>query len=201
MPINTDNLTSKASQFAYDATLGTQTSAVANNSEMTMDDFWQLLAAQLKYQDMTDPMSNSEMMQQMTQMSSMNTMTKLSDAISSIATVTNNLSQVTLTTYSTGLLGREVTIAITNDDGDITSKVKGTVTGVDLTGATSVYVDGKKYELAQIMAVGDVPANAFDDLENKTNNKTEGTTSNTQTHKSIIRRNIKRGSEIKAVHI
>lgn len=183
MPINTDNLTSKASQFAYDATLGTQTSAVANNSEMTMDDFWQLLAAQLKYQDMTAPMSNSEMMQQMTQMSSMNTMTKLSDAISSIATVTNNLSQVTLTTYSTGLLGREVTIAITNDDGDITSKVKGTVTGVDLTGATSVYVDGKKYELAQIMAVGDIPANAFDDLENKTNNKTEGTTSNTQTNK------------------
>ena len=82
MPINTDNLTSKASQFAYDATLSTQTSAVANNSEMTMDDFWQLLAAQLKYQDMSNPMSNSEMMQQMTQMSSMNTMTKLSDAIS-----------------------------------------------------------------------------------------------------------------------
>lgn len=179
MAINTDNLTSNATKYAYDASLTTQTSAVANNSEMTMDDFWQLLAAQLKYQDMTNPMSNSEMMQQMTQMSSMNTMTKLSDAISSIATVTNNLSQVTLTTYSTGLLGREVTIAITNDDGDITSKVKGTVTGVDLTGATSVYVDGKKYELAQIMAVGDVPANAFDDLENKT----EGTTSSTQTNK------------------
>lgn len=112
MAINTDNLTSNATKYAYDASLTTQTSAVANNSEMTMDDFWQLLAAQLKYQDMTNPMSNSEMMQQMTQMSSMNTMTKLSDAISSIASVTNNLSQVTLTTYSTGLLGREVTIAI-----------------------------------------------------------------------------------------
>lgn len=101
MAINTDNLTSNAAKYAYDASLTTQTSAVANNSEMTMDDFWQLLAAQLKYQDMTEPMSNSEMMQQMTQMSSMNTMTKLSDAISSIASVTNNLSQVTLTTYST----------------------------------------------------------------------------------------------------
>ena len=165
MPINTDNLTSKASQFAYDATLGTQTSAVANNSEMTMDDFWQLLAAQLKYQDMSNPMSNSEMMSQMTQMGSMSAMTQLSEAIASIATVTNNLSQVTLTGYSTWLLGNEVNIAITEKqkqaDGSekdvIIEEIKGVVTGVDLTGATSVYVNGKKYELSQIMAVGDVP--------------------------------------------
>ena len=182
MPINTDNLTSNATKYAYDASLTTQTSAVANNSEMTMDDFWQLLAAQLKYQDMTNPMSNSEMMQQMTQMSSMNTMTKLSDAISSIASVTNNLSQVTLTTYSTGLLGREVTIAITNDKGELSDTIKGTVTGVDLTGATSVYVGGKKYELAQIMAVGDVPKKDIEDAveaekkKNETAGKTTGTT-------------------------
>lgn len=167
MALNIDNLTSQASQYVYDSTLESQTSATANNTDMTMDDFWQLLAAQLKYQDMTEPMSNSEMMQQMTQMSSMNTMTKLSDAISSIATVTNNLSQVTLTTYSTGLLGREVTIAITNDDGEITDKIKGTVTGVDLTGATSVYVGGKKYELSQIMAVGDVSSGASDETDSE----------------------------------
>ena len=163
MAINTDNLTSNAAKYAYDASLTTQTSAVANNSEMTMDDFWQLLAAQLKYQDMTAPMSNSEMMQQMTQMSSM-----------------NNLSQVTLTTYSTGLLGREVTIAITNDKGELADTIKGTVTGVDLTGATSVYVGGKKYELAQIMAVGDVPKKDIEDAveaekkKNETTAKTDG---------------------------
>lgn len=157
MAINTDNLTSDAAKFLYDSTLASQTTAVANNSDMTMDDFWQLLAAQLKYQDMSNPMSNTEMMSQMTQMASMNAMSGLSDAIANIATVTNNLSQVTLTTYSTGLLGKEVTIAITNDKGDVTGEVKGTVTGVDLTGATAVYVNGKKYELAQIMGVGDVP--------------------------------------------
>ena len=39
----------------------------------------------------------------------------------------------------------------------VKEKVKGTVTGVDLTGATSVYVNGKKYDLSQVMAVGDVP--------------------------------------------
>ena len=91
MAVSTPNVSSDAAKYIYDATKSTQTSAVANNSDMTMDDFWQLLAAQLKYQDMSNPMSNSEMMSQMTQMGSMNAMSQLSDAIASIATVTNNL--------------------------------------------------------------------------------------------------------------
>lgn len=40
----------------------------ANNSSLSMDDFWKLLSAQLRYQDMSNPMSNSEMMGQLTQM-------------------------------------------------------------------------------------------------------------------------------------
>lgn len=186
----TENVKSNAAQYLYDATKSTQTTAVANNSDMTMDDFWQLLAAELKYQDMTDPMSNSEMMNQMTQMGSMNAMSQLSDAIASIATVTNNLSQVTLTTYSTGLLGKEVTIAITEKVKDangeetekIVDKIKGVVTGVDLTGATAVYVNGKKYELSQVMAVGDVPEDKEDgtDKGDSTDKKDDTTTEGTE---------------------
>ncbi len=192
MAVSTPNVSSDAAKYIYDATKATQTTAVANNSDMTMDDFWQLLAAQLKYQDMSNPMSNSEMMSQMTQMGSMSAMTQLSEAIASIATVTNNLSQVTLTGYSTGLLGKEVTIAITEKqkqaDGSekdvIVEEIKGVVTGVDLTGATSVYVNGKKYELSQIMAVGDVPkkedgdktdTDKTDNDKTDTDNETEGT--------------------------
>ena len=37
----------------YNEMLATQAGAKANNSAMSMDDFWQLLAAQLQYQDMT----------------------------------------------------------------------------------------------------------------------------------------------------
>ena len=79
-------------------------------------------------------------------------------------------------------IGREVTIAITNDKGELADTIKGTVTGVDLTGATSVYVGGKKYELAQIMAVGDVPKKDIEDAveaekkKNETAGKTTGTT-------------------------
>lgn len=141
----------------YNELLASQTNAVANNSEMSMDDFWKLLAAQLQYQDMTNPMSNSEMMNQMTQMATMNAMTQVSNAISNFAIVTNNLSQVTLTGYSTGLIGKEVTVAEVDEKGEVIGEKKGIVTGVDLTGAQSVYIDGKKYGLAQIMGVGEVP--------------------------------------------
>ena len=43
------------------------------------------------------------------------------------------------------------------------------MTGVDLTGATAVYIDGKKYELSQVMGIGDVPVKLKDE------DKTEGT--------------------------
>lgn len=167
MAVDATTLLSNAAQYFYDAEKVTQASATSNNT-LTSDDYWKLMAAQLQYQDMSNPMDNSEMMNQMVQMSSMSAMSKLSDAIANFSTVTNNLSTVTLTTYSTGLLGKEVTIAVPVKDGNGkevkdengTSKmttVKGVVTGVDLTGATSVYVGGKKYELSQVMAVGDVP--------------------------------------------
>lgn len=167
MAVDATTLLSNAAQYIYDSEKSSQASATSNNT-LTTDDYWKLMAAQLQYQDMSNPMDNSEMMNQMVQMSSMSAMSKLSDAIANFSTVTNNLSTVTLTTYSTGLLGKEVTIAVPVKDSSgqevkdekgntKMDTVKGVVTGVDLTGATSVYVGGKKYELSQVMAVGDVP--------------------------------------------
>ena len=176
-----DVLKSDAAQYQYDASKLTQTSAVSNKSDMTMDDFWKLMAAQLQYQDPMNPMSNSDMMNQMTQMATMNAMTQVTDAVAKLATVSNNLSQVTLTTYSTGLLGKEVTVAITNDEGEVTGTKKGTVTGVDLTGATAVYIDGKKYELSQVMGIGDVPVKIPEKDEDKTDTDKEDETDKTDT--------------------
>lgn len=155
MPTGVEGVGSGSS--LYNEMLQTQTNAVANNSEMSMNDFWKLLAAQLQYQDMTNPMSNSEMMNQMTQMATMNAMSQVSNAVANFAVVTNNLSQVTLTTYSTGLLGKEVTVATLDDKGEVNGEKKGVVTGVDLTGAQYVYIDGDKYQLSQVMSVGEVP--------------------------------------------
>ena len=56
---------------------------VGTYSKTTLDstDFLKLIAAQLQNQDMTNPMSNSEMMQQLSQMSSIQTMSELKAAI------------------------------------------------------------------------------------------------------------------------
>jgi len=168
---------SNAAQSIYDESLYTQTTAQSNNT-MTVDDFWQLFAAELQYQDMSNPMDNADMMNQMTQMSSMNVMSSMADAISNFSVVVNNLSTVTLTSYSTGLLGKEVTVALTNDEGKVVGKTKGVVTGVDLTGGTSVYVDGKKYSISQIMSMGEVPDT---DTDTNTDTNTDTTDQTTAT--------------------
>lgn len=150
---------------AFNDLYATQGMAESNNNEMSLDDFWKLMAAQLQYQDMTNPMSNSEMMNQMTQMATMNAMTQVSNAIANFGVVTNNLSQVTLTSYSIGMIGREVTVATTDENGKVNGEKKGIVTGVDLTGGQSVYIDGEKYSLSQIMSAGEVPKTEKPDTE------------------------------------
>ncbi|MCI9631910.1 MAG: hypothetical protein HFH18_01510 [Ruminococcus sp.] len=190
------NLNSDVAKGLYNANLATQAEAKSDKSTLSTDDFWTLIAAELKYQDMSNPMDNAAMMEQITQMSNMSTMNSMATAISNFSTVINNLSSVTLTTYSTGLLGREVTVVTkTDEEGKVVETKKGVVTGVDLTGATSVYVDGKKYELSSIMAIGDVPkvdtddktdsTDKTEDTDDKTDStdKTEGTDDKTQDSK------------------
>ena len=190
------NLDSNVAQGLFNSNLTTQAEAKSDKSTLSTDDFWTLIAAELKYQDMSNPMDNAAMMEQITQMSNMSTMNSMATAISNFSTVINNLSSVTLTTYSTGLLGREVTVVTkTDEEGKVVETKKGVVTGVDLTGATSVYVDGKKYELSSIMAIGDVPkvdtddktdsTDKTEDTDDKTDStdKTEGTGDKTQDSK------------------
>ncbi len=190
------NLNSDVAKGLFNSNLTTQAEAKSDKSTLSTDDFWKLISAELKYQDMSNPMDNAAMMEQITQMSNMSTMNSMATAISNFSTVINNLSSVTLTTYSTGLLGREVTVVTkTDEEGKVTETKKGIVTGVDLTGATSVYVDGKKYELSSIMAIGDVPkvdtddktdsTDKTEDTDDKTDStdKTEGTGDKTQDSK------------------
>lgn len=53
-------------------------------SFMTGDDFLQLFAAQLQYQDPTAPMTNSELMQQVSQITQLQTITDLKKSMQSI---------------------------------------------------------------------------------------------------------------------
>ena len=146
-------------------------------SKTTLDstDFLKLIAAQLQNQDMTNPMSNSEMMQQLSQMSSIQTMSELKAAIT-------NMNDIAVTNYSASLVGKEVTLAVENSKGELETKV-GLITGSGLyQGETVVFVDGKAYSLSQIMAVGKIPEDFIkdetvdkDDTTTDTDDKTDNT--------------------------
>lgn len=136
----------------------------STNSTLSMDDFFTLLAAQLRYQDTSNPMSNSEMMSQMTQMANLSSITNLSDTLGKVATTIeeamNSMSQISLSGYATNLLGRTVTVADLDDSGNMTGTTTGTVDGVSLTGKDPyIYIKGKNYLLSHLISAGATPEN------------------------------------------
>lgn len=141
------------------------TYAATSNERNTLDisDYFQLLAAQLANQDMTDPMSNSEMMQQMVQMAmvqSISTMTESMEASQALSTQT----------YAAGLIGQSVTVAVT-EDGVATGVKLGKVESVNFTSSEPVIRlegDSKEYPLSYVLGMGKI--------EDPFNDKSEGTT-------------------------
>lgn len=150
-------------------------SSSAPSKELTSTDFLKLLAAQLQYQDMTNPMSNTEMMSTLTQMSSMNATNSMVNAISTMTSSMNDVLTVNLTSYATGMMGKEVTIALVDKDGKATGeKITGVVDGISLyEGSPMVYVDGKGYPLSQVMSIGSVPKEDTDDKVDSDKNDTD----------------------------
>lgn len=110
-----------------------------NNNTLSMDDFFELMVAQLSNQDMNSPMDNTQFIAQMAQFSMVQALSELSAMAS--------------TSYSVGLIGKEVTVAETSEDGMLTS-VTGIVESVNLyNGAAKVVVEGNSYDLSSVMIV------------------------------------------------
>lgn len=112
-------------------------------TDLNMDDFLKLLTKQLQNQDMMNPMDETAFMNQMTQMATIQAM--------------NTFTDISVTTYSASLVGKEITVAEKGTDGKI-NEIAGTVTGAAVYGGEQVvFVNGKSYYLTQIMAVGKLP--------------------------------------------
>lgn len=111
----------------------------STNIGFTMDTFLQLLAAQMQNQDILNPTSNNEYMSQMVLMSVMQAV--------------DNMSQMSLTSYASSMIGKNVTVAEIKN-GKV-EEVQGVVTGVSIYGgAPVIHVNGRDYSLSQIMVVG-----------------------------------------------
>lgn len=131
----------------------------ATSEDLTMTDFYKLMAAQMQYQDPDNPMDTSELMATLVQ----------SKMITALAQMTST----NMITYATSMLGKDVTLAEVDALGRGTGEyTKATITGVSLAGESpTVYVGDKAYSMSQIMSVGDVKLNNETDKED---DKTEG---------------------------
>ena len=149
---NTRAASQTTSSGETSSTTGTSTTENAKNPyEITMSDFYQLLATQLQYQDADNPMDTSEMVSQMVQ-------TQMSSAIQQMSAAVTDLTTVNLVNYASSMMGKEVTVALVDDKGNYTGEeLTGVVSGDSLGTVPTVVINGKEYVHAQIMSVGDVP--------------------------------------------
>lgn len=114
----------------------------SDNLALTMEDFLQLMIIQFQNQDIENPASTSEMMNQLMQMSTIQAMATMTDA--------------STLTYAASLVGKTVTVG-EYKDGKLVETV-GEVTGTGtLNGEQVIFINGKTYPINSIMAVGEIP--------------------------------------------
>lgn len=115
---------------------------MAANNQFTSDTFYELLAAQLQYQDPSESMDNTQMILQMAQFAVIEQMNNLNTQFS--AFFESNQVQTGAT-----LIGKDVTIGI-----DYETTVKGKVEEVGFSSSgVLVKVDGKYYESWRIIEI------------------------------------------------
>jgi flagellar basal-body rod modification protein FlgD len=142
------------------------------NSELSTEGFFKLLAAQLQNQDMSSPMDNSEMMTQMTQIAMM-------QAMDNFSTSMDDFAQVNTINYGTSMMGKSVLIGAIDKNGQMT-KHNGTVTRVDIyNGIPTLYLDDDTktgYPVSGVMSVyekGHAPVDETTDTTKDTDKTTE----------------------------
>ena len=152
----------------YNAAGSTAGSQAKQAGSMTMEDFYKVLAAEMKYQDADNPMDTSQMLAQMVQ-------TQMIQAISDMSTV-NTI------TYASSMIGKEVTMAEVDATMRFTGETTtGTVTGILLGDNPALFIGEKRYYLAQLMTVGEVPVTKPDPDEGTGGDDSENTGKNNGT--------------------
>lgn len=117
----------------------TQRSAENKQDEVSMDNFLQLMIAQLKNQDFNNPVDDKQFIAQLAQFSTLRSM--------------QELTQFTKTSFASSLVGKAVSANRVDANGNV-SIVQGTVTRVNMqNNEFHVFVDDVMHTLDQIIEV------------------------------------------------
>lgn len=118
------------------------TSSSKNSSGLDKDSFLQLLVAQMKYQDPLEPTSNTEYISQYATFSQLEEMQNMTNAID--------------VQRASSLVGKYVTMNVTNDTTGVTSTISGRVDYVETSnGKTYLYINDTAYNLDDLNTVWD----------------------------------------------
>lgn len=119
--------------------LATNSALSANKSSLGMNDFLNLLVAQMKNQDSLNPMDNTEFVSQLAQFSSLQAM--------------SNLEEMSRQSQATSLIGKTVVVANYDNKGEVVV-TEGVVEKVTIYGGeTYLFVDGKAFDLSNVMEI------------------------------------------------
>lgn len=151
-----DDLLGRLSGTGNPYAMNTYTPAANEKNTLTITDYFKLLAAQLANQDMTNPMDNSEMMAQMTQMAMIQAVSAMTESVQTSTSVSTQV-------YAAGLVGQEITVAVT-EEGTYGQAMAvgvqyGKVESVDFTGSTPVLKlvgDDNEYPLSYVLGMGKI---------------------------------------------
>lgn len=110
-----------------------------SNEALNMQDFLNLLVAQITNQDAMNPMDNTEFIAQMAQFSSLQAMT--------------DLTEMTIQGQATSLIGKNVVVADYNNKGELKVQ-EGIVQRVTIhSGITKLYVNDIEYDYSNVMEI------------------------------------------------
>ena len=135
-----------------------ETEKVKDNSSLTFDDMLLLMVTQLQNQTIDNQTDTSEMMNQLMQMTVM-------QALTDVSTQVEELTLANVMAYSASLVGKEVTVGVLDEKGNI-QEIVGTVTATGTyDGQQVIFMGDKSYTLNSIMAVGRLPEKVEEDGE------------------------------------
>lgn len=110
-----------------------------NNGTLNMQDFLNLLVAQISNQDVMNPMDNTEFVAQMAQFSSLQAM--------------SDLTELAMQGQATSLIGKNVVVANYNNYGQLEVE-EGIVQRVTIHGGnTKLYVNDMEYDYSNVMEI------------------------------------------------
>lgn len=150
------------------------TSVTTDKNTLSITSYFKLLAAQLANQDMSNPMSTSDMMNQMSQMAMVQSLTALTESTKSATAMSQQ-------SYAAGMIGREVTYngkSYTSNGTLVQAGSRtGTIVSVNFNGESPTFKvagDPEEYSLDAITAVVQKKSEAQTDTADTQGTKGEG---------------------------